>query len=46
MFRTTCGSRLAQLAQAVFAHLETAKDNSFAPYALAKVGRPSIHLAY
>jgi hypothetical protein len=40
MFLTTCGNRLAQLAQlaqAVFAHLETAKDNSFAPYTLAKV---------
>jgi len=40
MFPTTCGSRLAQLAQlaqAVFAHLETAKDNSFAPDTLAKV---------
>jgi hypothetical protein len=38
MFRTTCGSRLAQLAQlaqAVFAHPETAKDNSFAPYTLS-----------
>jgi hypothetical protein len=47
MFPATCGSRLAQLAQlaqAVFAHLETAKDNSAVAFLPASYSSPDSNL--